>query len=435
MTPACISLDASKHKYCGTVGRWYSFPMAETPRWAKGVVGDRQKAPDIIEIFDDPEMAMNFAAVGEHMINAIGPAGGTLAPTDIAQQQQMASALTKIHAFAHRSHGERAVPIDLTQEERSALGPVFSQFQRGREAGGSAEKFLPESEVTVLIDWASRQPGNNELTALLAMQGSRADKFFPQALKALAYTDPDRFRQTVDALAAARNFAKSDARVLQGLRKFGDQFGLEERELLGAVEHPDWLARISAMVDARTQGRPGIRSQFRDFLAGVSVAKMRLSGSIEAYRAHGVERQRLFSEISAALTGIINTPGVVSSAFEHIAFKPNSSPESKTAYETVRTTKENLGRMIDDDALLDPAIKALSTDSQFAPDWAVRATDPAARERVARGVLEQESRSRLNSGATEGGFWSALVSFLTSLFGTTYGAGDVNKVSERIRRL
>lgn len=410
------------------------------PLWTN-VVRDKPKTPDAREIFTSRKHTINLVAMARVILDdpayAVTGAGGNAdvrfnAPLN---QRALRSALVKLQVFAHSPADSPSI-INLTEEERAALVPLYGRFRRGADAETVLEKFIPDPEIMAIVHWAEIQRQNWDLSGLIGMAGGEAETFFPQALKTLAYIDPERFNTSVGILSTVRNLAKSDRRVLENLRAFGDKWGIEEGELLEMMRHDDWVHRVNQILDTRVAGRHGVRSGTGELGAAASIALLRTTWGLDAYRKRDAERQQLLTQVTDIFRDLLGAPGILAPTLEQIAFKKNASLESQAAYEAMRTSQTEVQALMNDTNKFEPSLRTLATSDPR--DWANR-TDPAASERLAHSWLDNEHHSRLDTpgGVGRGGgeFWSRLWQFVGSLFGTTYGNAEVGRVASRIRGL
>jgi len=433
------------------------------PKWTN-VAGDRrgrtepkrEDAPENIEktpkakpesiakdILIDPKKALYFTSMVRVMLEDRAYAVGRTGRAELqfgapVSHYALESALAKLEVLAH-DPAEDTGKIAFNDEEWQALVPAFARFQEASAAVAQMDTFFPDAELMAVMDWAALQNQNWELSGLLAMPGARADGFFPEVMKTLAFIDPARFETIKNSFSVARRLAKSDQQILTRLRDLGTTHGIPEKNLIAMLDHDDWEQRLENALFERVSGKETVIAR------GVASARAKatvasLANGITAYRRHAEPRSQALAEITEGMVDLLGGPGLVRGALEQVAFKPNASPEAKAAYDSLRSAQDTVDALLKNPAQLDVSLRTLAATNPR--DWANRA-DPAASDRLAQSWLDTQYQSQLGGplgpGAPRGGeggeFWARLWQFLASFLGTAYGRSEMRSVSSRIQGL
>lgn len=436
-------MDRPRPKWANVAGdrRQRANQKEDSPDSDDGQEGqDKKPESTAKEILTNPKKALQFTSMVRVMLEdpayVLGRAGrAELQFGAPVSHYAMESALAKLEILAH-DPAEGTGKIDFDNDEWGALVPAFARFQKAEAAVAQMDRFFPDGELMAVMDWAALQKPNWELSGLLAMPGERADEFFPQVMKTLAFIDPQRFETMKNALSRARKLASGDAGILTRLRDLGGKHGIPEENILAILDGNDWEENLKSVLLERVRGKEGkIAEVVANMRVKTTVAL--LAPWIKAYRKQAEPRQRALAEITEGMVDLLGGPGLVRGALEQVAFKPNASPETKTAYENLQAAQRNVNALTNNSARLDVSLKTLAATNPR--DWANRA-DPVASDRLAKSWLDNQYQSQLGGpvgpGATRGGqgeFWVGLWRLLASFLGTAYGGQEVRGISSRIR--
>lgn len=406
--------------------------------------GKPEEKPESIakEILTDPKKALHFISMVRVMLEdrayAVGRTGrAALQFGAPVSHYALESALAKLEILAY-DPAEGAGKIAFNDDEWQALVPAFARFQEATAAVAQMDRFFPDTELVAVMDWAAIQNPNWELAGLLAMPGARADGFFPEVMKTLAFIDPVRFETIKNSFSVARRLAKSDQQVLTSLRDIGRNHGIPEKNLVAMMDNDDWVENFKSVLFERMRGKEtmlarGIaHTRVNAIIAG-------LVPQVTVYRGQAGPRRQALAEITEGMVDLLGGPGLVRGALEQVAFKPNASSESKAAYDDLKSAQGTVNALMNNQARLDASLQTLATTNPR--DWANR-NDPAASGRLAQSWLDDQYRSQLGGPMGSGdprtgdtGFWAGVLRLLASLLGTAYGRSEMRSVASRIQGL
>jgi len=425
------------------------------PKWTK-VAGDRagggsrnegpQRQSESIakDILTNPKKALYFTSMVRVLLEDRAYAVGRTGRAELqfnapVSHYALESVLAKLEILAHDPAGS-AGEISFDDNEWQALVPVFARFQEASAAVAQMDTFFPDAELMAVMDWAALQKPNWELSGLLAMPGGRADGFFPEVMKTLAFIDPARFETMKNSFSVARRLAKSDHDILTRMRKLGEDHGIPEKNLIAILDGDDWKENLKGVLFERIRGKETMIARGVAHTRVNAITAGFLPG-IESYRRNTEPRQKALAEITEGMVDLLGAPGLLRATLEQVAFRPKgaASPEAKAAYENLQAVQGDVNAFVGDIKASDEWIQ-----EQLAKDypalWANRHTDPGACDELARHGLDDLYHSHLGgpvgSGEprlAEGSVWERVWQLLASFFGTAYGSREVGNLSSRIR--
>jgi len=385
------------------------------------------------ELLNSRESALNFAVLAEQRINDLTATGTN--PPELANLESL---VLKLNEVANRPEGRNASPINLALGEQKELIPLMGKYKQGSDAVKAGEGFMPNADLETVVRVMALHPAQSEIAGILALDDSKAQDRVSRALKLYAFKKPVEYMSIINNLSTARNFVKDDWKVLSPVFARMEQFGIDRGTAMGMLDLPDWRNQLTGLIDARMQGTsPAIKDRWRAWRASADFTNMH--DVIELYRARAPERTRFTTEIGAALKKVFLEEGVAGRVLTQEALQPDAPPESRQAYDALQTARLQMNTMMNN-----PAAFGQSLQSRFSTDprWALR-NDPVrgqiASRSMARDWLDQGYRDNMNATTNVGqvgGMWTRiLMGLITTLFGTAYGASEVNNVANRIRGL
>lgn len=400
---------------------------------AVGVKEGGPKTPGMEELLKGRESALNLAALAEEELNnavtVVSAAGPTL-PQPSPRAEHLQSLILKLNEIAHQPDGAR--PINLDLDEQKELIPLMGKYRRGTEAVHAGEKFMSDEDIETIVRVMALHPGQSEMAGILALDDSKAKDRVARALKIYAFKNPEDYASIVNNLSTARNFVKSDWRVVSAVFDVVEKYGIDRPTVMQALDRDDWLDQLTAAAAGRMQRKWSTISGIQEL--GFRNSLARLAGSVEKYRNYAPERARFTGEIDSALQKVFMEEGVAGTLLTQEALQPNAPPESKRAFDVMQSTRTEVREFMNNNNAFETS---LMNDLQHDPRWVGR-NHPAVSQELAKDWLDNTFKNRLHNstqGGEVGSFWSRLWEVLTSLFGTAYHGGDVNRVSSKIRSM
>lgn len=390
--------------------------------WAKAV-GERAKVPSFEEVLRDPKQYAYFTALLRATLK--DPSGATTS-VDIAtsrddtvpvKRNDLESALAKIQVKAVSDEsGKKGVSSlrngePLTDDERKALLPLYTAFQRATASIETLNKQFKQDELQAVINWA----GNNssELGALLTRTGNNST-IFVEALRSVAFSNPELFATLAGQMEHARRIAREDTDLISKLKELGNKHGIPMPDLLDAVRtaSSSWGARnnILALIQNQMKG-----AWFAPIRSRLSVMGVNAFGALHRYKAKDSSRNEVLAEgkdslAKSLMRTIIDDPedrnleresGTFKETFERML----AGPKTPTDHEVMKQRLVDAQKAVDANLKDIPNVSKLIVADKYrvgSPPlityalWADHTNDDSAEE-IARTVLDREFADELSS--------------------------------------
>lgn len=396
-------------------------------------VGQRIESADLADAMKNPVEHMHFAAA------AMG-----LTDRGEITKEDAASVLSKLNAFVQQGP-QGARPHFDTPQEQEAYERIMGAHSRGARNTVEFSREFPEAQVSALLNWAAEHThsgfGARLYDKLAAAKNDPA--FIANIVRTVAYNDPGAFDELRKNMMVARNLTKQDEPIERALKKFAEANGIGTERVLRIVEADDWKAQLQSLAKEHNRGGH-IRNRWSGITTGLSKMGLQYSanfttwenfrhfaGGIEEYRSRAKQRKEALGGIANVITQLSNGsagPAITNATFE-VVHRSDIKPETKAAYEYVKTAKPRLQAIMNDDDQIAKRWKALGTP-------AADLDTPAGVEKASRAILNAGSKQLLGSaGPDRGGFLADLWKFMDNFFGALFGTAEVEKVSAKLKDL